>query len=59
MAGSLSMTDAEQRDDHLASAADADKKAAASKDEFIRTAWERVAAGYRDLAANITRNAKL
>jgi hypothetical protein len=51
MAGSFPMSDAERRDDYLASAADADKKAALSKDEFMRTGWVRVADGYRDLAA--------
>jgi len=50
MAGSLPMSDAERRDDYLASAADADKKAVLSKDEFLRTAWVRLAEGYRDLA---------
>lgn len=52
------MTEAERRDDYLASADEADEKAAAAKDEFIRTAWVRVANGYRDLAAGVTRNSK-
>jgi hypothetical protein len=53
MAGPFPMSDAERRDDFLVSAADADRKAAASKDEFIRTGWERVADGYRNLAAGV------
>ena len=53
------MSGAERRDDYLASAADADKKAALSKDEFIRAAWVRIADGYRDLAAGLTHAAKL
>lgn len=59
MAGPSPMSDTERRNDYLASAADADKKAALSKDEFIRTAWVRIADGYRDLAAGCTRAARL
>jgi len=49
----------ERRDDYLASADDADKKAALSKDEFIRAGWVRVANGYRDLAEGLAPDSKL
>jgi hypothetical protein len=57
MAGPLPMYYAERRDDYLASAADADKKAALARDECARTGWMRVADGYRDLAARLVPDA--
>jgi hypothetical protein len=50
---------AECRADYLASAGDADKRAAESQDEFARRAWERIASNYRDLAARVIPDGKL
>jgi hypothetical protein len=57
MASPFFASDAERRDDYLASAADADKRAASSTDQIIRTAWVRVADGYRELAAGMAPHA--
>jgi hypothetical protein len=59
MTGPFPMTDADRRANFLASAADADAKAAASNDEVIRTGWGRVADGYRNLAAGVALTSKL
>jgi len=59
MAGPISMSDVERRDFYLTSAANADKKAALSKDEFVTEGWARVANGYRNLAAGLAPDRKL
>ena len=40
----------ERYDQYLAKAGDAERQAEMAKDEFTKTTWLRVAAGYRDLA---------
>jgi hypothetical protein len=52
-------TAADKHAAYLASAAEADKKAAQSTDETARKAWSGIADGYRALAANLTLNFKL
>ena len=41
---------AQNGDDYLAKAKDADEQAAMAKEPETRAAWERIAAGHRDLA---------
>ena len=44
------MTLAERCDQYLAKAGEAEQQAENAEDEFHRSIWLRVAAGYRDLA---------
>jgi hypothetical protein len=52
-------TFAERQANYLASAAEADKKAAQCKDEQARETWLEIANNYRGLAANLVLNFKL